>query len=86
MRRHEPGATLIEVIDGYARRVEAAGSLLLLSELGGNAVAQLRRTRKIGVRDKVGIFPATENLGDPTRQAVTEAIARPGRAETGDDR
>lgn len=86
MRRHEPGATLIEVIDGDARRVEAAGSLLLLSELGGNAVAQIRRARKIGVRDKVGIFPATGNVGDATPQAVTKAIARPGRAETGDDR
>lgn len=77
--RHEPGAMPIEVIDGYARRVEAAGGLLFLSELGENAMTQLRPTRKIGVCDKVEIYPVTENVDDATGRGHSPAGKRRDR-------
>jgi SulP family sulfate permease len=80
------GATLIEVLARYAADLEAAGGRLYLSGVDAAVFAQLVRTGKLRVDGSVQVYPATEVVGEASRQAVADAQAWLTRTEPASER
>jgi SulP family sulfate permease len=71
--RTQIGATLVDVLANYARRVEAANGRLLVSGVDPHVYEQMVRTGKIRLNGPPRIFPATPILGESSRQAIEAA-------------
>jgi SulP family sulfate permease len=77
------GATLIEVLSNYARKLDAAGGRLYLSGIRAAAHEDLVRTRKLELEGPVRIYEATSIVGASTREAVEHAEGWLARAGNG---
>ena len=73
--RRRLGATLIEVLDTYAGRLEQAGGRLYLAGISQEAAAQLRRSGKLDAPGPIRIVPAGDALGASTEEAMAQASA-----------
>jgi SulP family sulfate permease len=69
------GATFVKVVDDYATALDAVGGRLYLSGVDHAVAKLLRRTDRTGVSEPVGVFEATEVVGESTTQALLEAEA-----------
>lgn len=67
------GATLIDVLNRYARDLEDAGGRLYLSGVDPQAAQQLTRSAKLDLGDEVHVVEATPVLGESTGEAVRQA-------------
>lgn len=67
------GATLIDVLDGYADRLREVEGRLYLAGLSQAAYEQIRRTHKPRLSEHVQAYPATPVVGEATEQAVANA-------------
>jgi SulP family sulfate permease len=67
------GATFFVILADYAKRIADVGGTLVLSGVGEDAAAQLRRTRVADAGGHIQVFPATPVLGESTRAAYAEA-------------
>ena len=73
--RRRLGATLIEVLDTYAGRVERVGGRLYLAGISQEVAAQLRRSGKLDAPGPIRIVPADDALGTATEEAMAQASA-----------
>jgi len=62
-------------VAGYAAALDAVGGRLYLSGVGPELAELLRRTDLMDVSGPVGVFEATELVGESTEQAVQDAEA-----------
>ena len=69
------GATFVKVVDDYATALDAVGGRLYLSGVDHAVAKLLRRTDRPGASEPVGVFEATEVVGESTTQALLEAEA-----------
>jgi SulP family sulfate permease len=69
------GATLLDVLAGYAERLAAAEGRLYLSGLHPNALRELAGLKKFDINGPVRAFEATSVLGESTRLARADAEA-----------
>ena len=67
------GATFVKVVDDYATALDAVGGRLYLSGVDHAVAKLLRRTDRPGASEPVGVFEATEVVGESTTQALLEA-------------
>lgn len=67
------GATFVKVVDDYAVALTTVGGRLYLSGVDPTLAELLRRADRLGRPDPVGIFEATELVGESTEQALREA-------------
>jgi SulP family sulfate permease len=67
------GATLLEVLDTYAGRLEAVNGRLYLSGISERVHDQIIRTGKLHLSGPVHAYDATPIRGQSTRQAVADA-------------
>jgi SulP family sulfate permease len=73
--RTHVGATLVDVLAGYAGSLEAAGGRLYLSGIGRTVLQELSRSGKIRLGGPIRAYPATSVVGESTRRAVDDANA-----------
>jgi SulP family sulfate permease len=73
--RTRVGATLVEVLDDYADKVEAAGGRLYLSGVEEDIHQQLLHSHKLDLSGPVTIYPATNFVGESSQRAYADAIA-----------
>ena len=73
--RTRVGATLIDVLDGYADDLEEVGGRLYLSGVHPDMAAQLRRAGKLDLDETVQLVPAGEVFGASTEDAIARASA-----------
>ena len=69
------GATFVKVVDDYATALDVVGGRLYLSGVDHAVAKLLRRTDRPGASEPVGVFEATEVVGESTTQALLEAEA-----------
>ncbi|MEI8412275.1 MULTISPECIES: SulP family inorganic anion transporter [unclassified Kribbella] len=69
------GATFVKVVADYAAALNAVGGRLYLSGVDHAVAELLRRTEQLDVTEPIGVFEATELLGESTEQALREAEA-----------
>jgi sulfate permease, SulP family len=69
------GATLIEVLSNYARKLSGVKGRLYLSGLTKEAQDQLVASRKLDLTGPVQVFPASSVVLESTRKAVENAQA-----------
>ena len=69
------GATFVKVVDDYATALDAVGGRLYLSGVDHAVAKLLRRTDRLEVSEPIGVFEATELIGESTEQALREAEA-----------
>jgi SulP family sulfate permease len=67
------GATLIDVLAGYARKLKEVNGRLYLSGMSEQVYQQLRDTGKLGSMDHVHAYDATPIRGQSTRAAIAAA-------------
>ncbi|WP_405066490.1 SulP family inorganic anion transporter [Kribbella sp. NBC_01510] len=67
------GATFVKVVEDYAAALDAVGGRLYLSGVDHAVAKLLRRTDRTGASEPVGVFEATEVVGESTTQALREA-------------
>lgn len=67
------GSTVIDVLNDYAHDLANAGGLLYLNGMDKQVSRRLERARTLDLDEEVVIFPATDILGESTRQAVSHA-------------
>lgn len=67
------GATAVDVLSGYARRLSGAGGQLYLTGLSESARTHLVRSEQFRSADDVELLEQTKVLGESTRRAVDEA-------------
>ena len=67
------GATFVKVVDDYATALDAVGGRLYLSGVDHAVAELLRRTDRVDASEPVGVFEATEVVGESTTQALREA-------------
>ena len=67
------GATLLEVLSGYAEKLREANGRLYLTGLTEEAYEQVIRTRKFLPSQGVRIYEATSVRGQATRRAHSDA-------------
>ncbi|GAA1552714.1 SulP family inorganic anion transporter [Kribbella sancticallisti] len=67
------GATFVKVVAEYSAALEAVGGRLYLSGVDREVADLLRRTGHVDVSGPVGIFEATELVGESTEQALRAA-------------
>jgi SulP family sulfate permease len=82
------GATLIDVLAGYARKLEEVDGRLYLSGMGEQVYRQLRAAGKLRDTDKVQAFDATPIRGQSTKAAIASAeewLVSQNEASTPDD-
>lgn len=70
-----PGATLLEVLSGYAGELGARRGRLYLSGVDPGVGEQIRRTRRLDLDGPVEIVEATRIRGESTRRALAEGQA-----------
>lgn len=73
--RTRVGATLIEMLDGYADDLGEVGGRLYLSGVGEELGAQLRRAGKLDLERVVHLVPAEAVVGASTARALESASA-----------
>lgn len=78
------GATLVEVLDGYADALAEVGGRLYLSGVDEEVGRQLRRAGKLDLDRAVHLVPADAIFGASTRQALAHASAWLGSTHDGD--
>lgn len=73
--RNQPqmGATLMDILDDYAERLEAAGGKLYLSGLDQDQLRYLRGGGKLEEQIEAEFFEETDILGESTEKAVAHA-------------
>lgn len=71
--RTEAGATLVDVLSGYAQQLNDAGGRLYLSGLGDGLRDKLARSNKLDLAGPVATYEATSIVGESTRQAAFDA-------------
>lgn len=71
--RQSIGATLIEVLDKYARKLHKAGGRLYLTGLSKGVYDQVQRIDKLHFRDSVQAYEATPTIWESTRNAYANA-------------
>jgi SulP family sulfate permease len=69
------GATFVKVVDDYATALDAVGGRLYLSGVDHAVAKLLRRTDRPEAHEPIGVFEATELIGESTEQALREAVA-----------
>ena len=69
------GATFVKVVDDYAAALDAVGGRLYLSGVDHEVAKLLRRTDRQHGAGPVGVFEATELIGESTEQALRAAAA-----------
>jgi SulP family sulfate permease len=69
------GATFVKVVAGYAADLDAVGGRLYLSGVDPELAELLRRTDLMDVSGPLGVFEATELVGESTEQALQQAEA-----------
>ncbi|HKO56985.1 MAG TPA: SulP family inorganic anion transporter [Thermoanaerobaculia bacterium] len=67
------GATLVEVLSGYARQIGAAGGRLYVTGLSDEAHEEASRSRKLMFSGPVEVYRGTAILGESTRKALDSA-------------
>ncbi len=67
------GATFVKVVEDYATALDAVGGRLYLSGVDHAVAKLLRRTDRTGASEPVGVFEATEVVGESTTQGLREA-------------
>jgi SulP family sulfate permease len=67
------GATFVKVLADYTAALDAVGGRLYLSGVDHGLAELLRRTDRVDVSGPVGVFEATELVGESTEQALREA-------------
>jgi SulP family sulfate permease len=73
--RTRVGATLVDVLDDYADKIEAAGGRLYLSGVDEDIHAQLLRSHKLDLSGPVAIYEASDLIGESSRRAYADALA-----------
>lgn len=71
--RTKLGATLVEVLDNYAGKLEQADGRLYLTGISENAREQMIRTGKLQLSGPVQVYEATEVRGESTQEAHADA-------------
>ncbi|TCC07809.1 SulP family inorganic anion transporter [Kribbella soli] len=69
------GATFVKIVDDYAAALETVGGRLYLSGVDPTLAELLRRTDRPDGSDPIGVYEATELVGESTEQALREAEA-----------
>lgn len=69
------GATLLEVLSGYADEMAEKGGRLYLAGVSSQVRTQIDRTRRLDLNGPVTILEATSTRGESTRRAVAESHA-----------
>lgn len=69
------GATLLEVLSGYANELASKGGRLYLTGVRPEVRAQIDRTKRLDLSGSVTILEATAIRGESTRRAVAEGKA-----------
>ena len=69
------GATLIEVLSQYSKRLQKANGRLYLSGMSDEAYDQIVRSGKLRLTGPVRAYEATSIVGESTHEAVEEAEA-----------
>jgi SulP family sulfate permease len=91
------GATLIDALNDYAHELANAGGRLYLSGMDKSVSDRLERAKRLDFDEEVLLFPATDILGESTRDAIgaandwlreyredgDDALIWPGRATRG---
>jgi SulP family sulfate permease len=67
------GATLVDVLAKYAAQLQKAGGRLYLSGVDPAMYDQLKRTGKVTAEGPVGVYVATDVVGESTHQAIADA-------------
>jgi SulP family sulfate permease len=73
--RTKIGATLVDVLSGYAGKIDKAGGRLYLSGLSDEVRDELTRSGKVDLDGPVSAYEATAIVGESTRRAVGDARA-----------
>jgi SulP family sulfate permease len=73
--RTQVGSTFIQIIERYAKRLQANGGKLILSGVSERVWDQLARTETFDTIAEEDVFRAEETLGSSTKQAMTAAHA-----------
>jgi SulP family sulfate permease len=73
--RGSVGATLLEVLTGYADKLKDGGGRLYLAGISKGAHDQIVRTHKLRLSGPVRIYEATPIVGQSTRRAYADAQA-----------
>ena len=69
------GATLLEVLSGYANELALNGGCLYLTGVRPEVRAQINRTNRLDLSGPVTLLEATATRGESTRRAVAESHA-----------
>lgn len=69
------GATLLDVLSGYAEEIASRGGRLYLTGVTSQVRAQVDRTKLLDLSGPVSILEATATRGESTRRAVAESQA-----------
>ena len=67
------GATLIDVMNDYAHELASSGGRLYLSGMDEQVSDRLKRAHRLDLDEEVVLFPATDVLGESTRDAIAAA-------------
>ncbi len=73
--RTSVGATLVDVLNDYANKIETAGGRLYLSGIDEKVYDQLQKSRKLDLSGPVSSYAATGILGESSRLAYADAMA-----------
>jgi SulP family sulfate permease len=73
--RHTFGATFLNVVADYAKRLDAVGGRLYLSGLDPDVADVVKRTSKVALSGPVRIYQATDLVGESTQAAYRDAEA-----------
>ena len=67
------GPTLIDILNDYAHELASAGGRLYLNGMDKQVSDRLERAKKLDLDEEVVLVPATDILGESTRDAVAAA-------------
>ena len=79
----DAGATLIDVVKGYATSLREVDSKLMIVTGNRNVIRQLRVTGATDIIGADNIYRSTAFLGESSRQAYDDATSVGGRARSG---
>jgi SulP family sulfate permease len=71
--RSQIGSTFLQVLERYAKQLQANGGKLMLVGVTGRVMEQLAKTETFETIPKEDIFPATDTLGRSTLDAIAAA-------------
>ncbi len=73
--RSQVGSTFIQIVERYAKRIQAGGGKLMLSGVSQNVYNQLKRTETFENIPENDVFLTEEILGGSTKKAMIAANA-----------